>query len=123
MGMGRILTPTVSNTYGRMPDLYKYGFEMKIINESNVFDEAQRLWGHAQFVILMEECSELQQAASKFYRDTGSLKDLAEEICDVEICIEQMKSTFDNNHLRESVELFKLKKMERLIERVQKGQA
>lgn len=51
-------------------------------------------WGkHSQLLMLAEECSELIKAALKQDRDINGagLKELTEEIADVEICIEQVK--------------------------------
>lgn len=51
-----------------------------------------------QSIIAMEECSELIQAISKAMRypnDIGRHNNLAEEIADVLLCIEQIKSIYN----------------------------
>ena len=58
----------------------------------DVYLEAIKTFGALpQMVIVMEECSELQKEISKIIREKGNLENLAEEIADVEIMIEQLK--------------------------------
>ena len=66
----------------------------------NVYEKAIEKWGViAQLIMTMEECAELIQACSKVIRATNAggdvgecLNNLAEELTDVEIMVEQMKT-------------------------------
>lgn len=87
-----------------------------------LYQRAHKLWGKDQFIYLMEECAELQQAASKFYRDKGNLEDLAEEIADVEIMIAQMKVIFEDENLNRLIDEQKSVKLRRLGKRVKRGE-
>ena len=64
----------------------------------DIYAEALNRWGEqAQIMMLFEEMSELQQAICKDYRanDYSTRNNIAEEIADVEIMLEQMKELFD----------------------------
>lgn len=69
-----------------------------------------------QSTVCMEECSELIQAISKEKRGKHDLEHLAEEIADVEICIEMIKQMYciDNSY----VDIWIDKKQERILERM-----
>jgi NTP pyrophosphatase (non-canonical NTP hydrolase) len=59
-----------------------------------LYEAAVSRWGfEAQTIIAMEECGELTQAISKFWRrqDNGTLSDLCEEIADVENMCSQLR--------------------------------
>lgn len=93
--------------------------------KSQLYHKAFAKWGiDAQTVVLMEECAELIQVASKLYRNdiwSPQLADhLAEEIADVEIMIEQFK-VFDFGELAKKVERVKAEKLKRLAEVLQNG--
>lgn len=63
-----------------------------------------------QMLIAVEECSELQKAILKFLRGRCNQIEIAEEMADVEIMLEQLKIMFNNN---EEVEYFKKQKIMR----------
>lgn len=90
----------------------------------DVYLEAIKTFGALpQMVIVMEECSELQKEISKIIREKGSLENLAEEIADVEIMLEQLKLIFT---LHDKVTTKKGEKIERLkgiIEKYKEKQA
>ena len=52
-----------------------------------------------QMVIALEELSECQKEICKFYRGLGNAENLAEEIADATICLEQMRLYFGLNDL------------------------
>lgn len=87
------------------------------LNEYQVCAEALAKWGpESQIVMLFEEMAELQKEVCKAYRkETASI---AEEIADVEIMLVQLKLLFD---VFEEVEKWKMKKLERLKERIERG--
>lgn len=63
-----------------------------------------------QMLIAVEECSELQKAILKFLRGRCNQIEIAEEMADVEIMLEQLKIMFNN---KEEVEYFKKQKIMR----------
>ena len=64
-------------------------------NETEVLERALNTYGStAQITMVFEEMSELQKELCKYLRGDGSFKNIAEEIADVEIMLEQMKILF-----------------------------
>lgn len=88
-----------------------------------LYIRAHKAWGKDEFVMLMEECGELIQQASKMYRGKGNIVDLAGEIADVEIMLTQMKHVFADDGLGEMVAAVKGAKIERLRKRVDAAEA
>ena len=94
---------------------------------NDIYERAIKLWGDtAQLRMLQEESTELSLAAAKMCRHFRA-KDahlrylnLAEEIADVEIMIEQMHLIFPK--IQQSVTYYKLKKLDRLNELVTAGE-
>lgn len=68
-----------------------------------------------QLIICMEEMAELSKELSKNLRGHNNLQEIAEEVADVEIMLEQIKLLFD---LREYVAKAKEAKLLRLRERI-----
>ena len=67
---------------------------MNGIDRLNLYDQALDQWGlPLQLGMLVEECAEVIQAVNKFQRkgNQESIDNLAEEIADVEIMLEQIK--------------------------------
>lgn len=62
------------------------------IHEKDLQDIADKLGYEEQSMLLIEEMAELTQAISKYrrYNDTEELLDLIEELCDVNIVLEQV---------------------------------
>lgn len=60
----------------------------------NLSNEVIDTIGPLAMIIAMEECSELQKAISKLLRGKGDTDNLAEEIADVIISIEFLKSKY-----------------------------
>ena len=69
----------------------------------------------AQMIIAMEEMAELTKELSKFLRGAHNEDDIAEEIADVRIMLDQMEILFD---CRKQVELMESEKLERLLKRM-----
>ena len=69
---------------------------MKIEERKKLYLEALKKWRtEMQLVMVQEECSELIKAVCKFFRHgTHALDNLAEEVADVEIMLEQTKMMF-----------------------------
>lgn len=67
---------------------------------AKVYTNALISWGQKmQMVIAVEELSECQKEICKFYRGLGNAENLAEEIADATICLEQMRLYFGLNDL------------------------
>lgn len=75
----------------------------------NVFGE------EAQQKMTIEEMAELQKAICKLWRGLDNYKDLAEEIADVKIMLEQLEIMFD---LQPCVHYWMERKLERLKARL-----
>ncbi len=78
-----------------------------------LYREAWELWGEeSQQQMIIEECAELIVALSKYNRKVNGslLTNIAEEIADVEICIEQIKLM---KGLDEAVLSWRVKKLDR----------
>ena len=71
-----------------------------------------------EMTVAIEEMGELIQALTKVIRGFHDFDNVAEEIADVEICMEMMKHTFNN---RDSVKEWKKKKISRLQKRIING--
>lgn len=89
------------------------------INETEVLQRALYTYGSApQIAMVFEEMSELQKELCKYLRGKYSLANIAEEIADVEIVLEQMKMLFC---CADDVRNERRRKVERLKERLNNG--
>ena len=88
---------------------------MKLYNRSTIYSLALKTFGpEAQALKLMEEPAELAAAAARNMNGLGSEVDLAGELADVEIMIEQ----FRLNGMGLMIDYHKQQKLERLAERL-----
>ena len=88
---------------------------MKLYNRSTIYSLALKTFGpEAQALKLMEEAAELAAAAARNMNGLGSEVDLAGELADVEIMIEQ----FRLNGMGLMIDYHKQQKLERLAERL-----
>lgn len=71
--------------------------------------------GTMQQMVLLEEMSELQKEVCKQWRGRDNLEQIAEEMADVQIMLDQMTLFFQNGGLQEQ---YRMKKLERLGERL-----
>lgn len=84
------------------------------MTENEIFNAAIRVFGgSAQEEVAIEECSELIQAITHKHR--GREHNIAEEIADVEIMLEQLKII---NNCASEVEKIRKAKVERLYGKV-----
>ena len=91
-----------------MQDLYKR-------NSADVYGRAVTYYGESSRLLLtIEEMSELTKELVKRARGRDNMAAISEEIADVEIMLEQLKTLFGN---RADVDCWKAKKLQRLIER------
>lgn len=78
----------------------------------------ERFGQDAQERMMFEEMSELQKAICKLSRGKGCIDDIAQEIADVEIMLEQMKILYQ---CEKSTALWKHEKLERLKSLLNEG--
>ena len=79
----------------------------------NIYKQAVKVWGlESQLGLVQEECAELIKVINKRFRGKASLEEFIEECVDVELCIEQMKSVFQDE--RNTWDRIKIMKVERL---------
>ena len=84
--------------------------------ESEILLAAVTTWGcDAQVKMLLEEMSELQKEICKAWRGKDNTAEIAEEVADVEIMLEQIKMIFG---IDASVEVYRNAKIERLRQRL-----
>ena len=87
--------------------------------EHDIFRSAIETYGEVmQIIVAFEELSELQMELCKHLRGIGSQENIAEEIADVEIMMEQMKMLFN---CETSVLQVREKKIKRLKERMEQN--
>lgn len=87
--------------------------------EKAVFQKALDTWGaEAQALCLLEEMAELQDALCKYKRGRRTVGDIAEEIADVSIMLDQMKLHFQ---IEEEVGSQRARKVARVEERLENG--
>ncbi|ABR48748.1 conserved hypothetical protein [Alkaliphilus metalliredigens QYMF] len=89
----------------------------RLINKIEVYKKALVTWGQeAQITMVFEEMAELQKELCKVLRGEKVTGNIAEEIADVEIMLEQMKLLFEIEGLVRDNKIYKL---ERLAERLE----
>ena len=69
-----------------------------------------------QHIVCMEELSELSKEISKWLRGEDNVEEIAEEIADVMICIQQMCMIHDIS--KEKVDAIKERKISRTLKRI-----
>lgn len=86
----------------------------------NIFKSAVETFGSdIQLIMLIEEMSELTQAISKYFRGEENAENIAEEIADVHIMLEQALVIFNNGKLVSDYLDSKLNRLSELIEKHQ----
>jgi len=87
------------------------------MTKENIYKQASDKWGtKAQIIVAIEEMSELIQALTKHLRTDLVTDNLAEEIADVEIMIEQLRTIFVGiNDKIDETKAYKLERLERKI--------
>lgn len=86
-------------------------------NETIILQKAINRWGEdAQTKMVLEEMSELQKEICKRWRGKDNTSEIAEEIADVAIMLDQLKLMLG---IRDDVSLFREKKLCRLAQRLE----
>ncbi len=89
------------------------------MEKKEIYIQAIEKWGKAaQVTMVFEEMSELQKELCKNLRGKENGIEIAEEIADVEIMLDQMKIIFD---IEEAVNRHKAVKVSRLKDRINRG--
>ena len=84
------------------------------------YRSAPALWGaEAQTLMMFEEMAELQKELCKNARGKDNRKEIAEEIADVRIMLDQMEILHD---CRELSQQYKVEKLLRLLDRIKEAQ-
>ena len=100
-----------------LTDIYGNGNRLVYLND--VLDLALSTYGaQAQTMMVMEEMAELQKELCKHARGKENRAQIAEEIADVQIMLEQMELLHDCEGL---VAGFKAQKLDRLEKRLREG--
>lgn len=96
--------------------------EPKELNKDEIYREAINTWGpDMQIDMFIEEASELIQALIKHKRGKGDLNNIAEEIADVSIMLEQMAMVFDCYNQSVSYKKFKLARLKNTLNGMKVG--
>ena len=85
------------------------------MTNKELYEKAFNKWGDKQLVVAIEELAELQKELTKALRGKPNRGNIAEEIADVEIMVEQVRQYFN---LGLSVDVVKKHKLERLEKRL-----
>lgn len=94
------------------------------MTDIDTYIEAIKTFGALpQMVVAIEECSELQKEIAKIIRKKGNLTNLAEEIADVEIMLEQLKLIFTIHDKVIEQKGEKIKGLKQTIEKYKEKQA
>lgn len=88
------------------------------LERSKIYESAWKKWGaELQATVAIEEMSEVQKEICKVLRGKGNRENLAEEIADAKIMLEQISQIFN---IKASVETwidYKIAKLERELEK------
>ncbi len=84
-----------------------------------LYKKACKEWDTLQYVMAIEECSELTQAVCKFWRDPSgeNIVNLVEELADVQIMAEQLEAILDCSEAAMRVRRRKLSRLRRLLKK------
>lgn len=84
--------------------------------ETKILNDALKVYGaRAQTVVAIEELSELQKELCKAFRGSLNFDHLAEEIADVEIMLDQMKTALALHEDVKSIRKYKIARLEARI--------
>ena len=70
--------------------------KQKTINEVYYKKLIEKFGSKNQIIVAIEELSELQKELCKYLRDKINIRNISEEMADVEIMLEQLKLIFEN---------------------------
>jgi NTP pyrophosphatase (non-canonical NTP hydrolase) len=86
------------------------------MNEDEIYQECIQRWGLiSQLDMTVEECAELIKAVNKWKRGKGTFNDMVEEAVDVQLMINQIKSTVNSDVWQELIDR-KLTRLRKIME-------
>lgn len=86
-----------------------------MMDRYKLYQDVHDKWGQLQLIVVIEELSELQKEICKDLRGQLNLEHLYEEIADVEIMVEQLKTIFSCNREVEKIKQFKLDRLQEKV--------
>lgn len=89
---------------------------MRMKNREILENELTTFGAEAQILMVMEEMAELQKELCKNLRGKDNVANIAEEIADVQIMLEQMTLLYDCEHAVQANREYKLMRLESRIE-------
>jgi hypothetical protein len=97
----------------------------KCIEAAAIYKAAWTKWGNLQFVMVIEECSELIKAITKYTRNKSHENGvaIAEEAADVEIMVEQLRALSPEwNMLIDREKVKKLNRLGQILQAAEKAE-
>lgn len=90
---------------------------LRKMNEAEIFAHAIAKWGaQAQVMMVYEEMAELQKELCKNWRGKDNIEQIADEVADVEIMLDQLKMIYEiENKVREH-RAFKVARLRQRLE-------
>lgn len=89
----------------------------------SIYMSAIRKFGKsAQIVVAIEELSELTKELTKTLREKCNLKNISEEMADVEIMLEQLKLIFKNKKQVEILKNYKIHRLDNYLKKLKEGE-
>lgn len=85
------------------------------IKIKEIEEEAIELFGDKQIVVAIEELSELQKCLTKYLRGSYQEYNIAEEMADVKIMLEQLELKFKNSENVDKIKKIKIEKLEKMV--------
>lgn len=90
---------------------------LRKMNEAEIFAHAIDKWGaQAQVMMVYEEMAELQKELCKNWRGKDNIEQIADEVADVEIMLDQLKMIYE---IKEKVREHRAFKIARLRQRLE----
>ena len=87
-----------------------------MINNIDLYKKLILKYGkEAQIIVAIEELSELQKELTKWLRGKGNICDVAEEIADVQIMLEQLEFMYACSKMIHKTKIDKLKRIKKLV--------
>ena len=90
------------------------------MEKAEIYKKAWEKWPQLQWLMVIEECAELQKAVSKYIRhgaNSVTVNKIADEVADVEIMCEQIRSLSpENSELITRFKKYKLERLEKMLD-------
>lgn len=114
-----IMSECMSCGYDALAEVKPEYTETRTVSTRQIFTDAVEKWGKdAQIGMVHEEIGELLQAINKVKRGKAGLVDIATEIADVEIMVEQLKGIYNLHDIVETEKNYKLNRIARKLYKI-----